>query len=196
MTHVLVDRHIHLVDGSSFEFLVSQLQLSSCKILAVQDGTTLRVFDSSNRIPPYLKLELVKKNELTRTEEFHYRNTSTDELWVFFHQDLHLWIQEGRHDTFRLEVSRGGVRSPSQTFERGPSPPQSVEGPSTSQPPRPKPSQVQISAPPVQQPFDIDSDPGEDLSGLSFQTTDSENQSPIEELIVSRSHHISNAIMF
>lgn len=91
------------VSEVSFEYVVSQLQSASTKILCVKDGVFLSSFDSTYGIPACLSLELIKTNELIDTTEFHYRNTVTDELWTFFDARVHRWFQGGCRGVVRLD---------------------------------------------------------------------------------------------
>lgn len=105
MTFVLPESHLRLdcEEGEvSMEFLVSQLQPFTNKILCVRDGTSVKVFESGFQLPVCLNLELIKNNEIIHTTEYHYRNGATDELWVFFSRQLHMWLQGGRRGPMRL----------------------------------------------------------------------------------------------
>ena len=166
-----MDRHLGLINNSSFEMIASQIQAYTTKILVVKDGCSLQVLDSSNQISSYLKLELIKPNHIVKTEEFHYRDTQTDELWVFFHPDLHAWLQEGREGVFRLEVVGVGPRQEFETVTRVEEDFEVIQ---------------KVKPLPYQEPEEDSLD--EDLSGLSINVADSDNLSPIDELVISRSY--------
>jgi hypothetical protein len=89
----------------SLEYLASQLQPHTGKILCVKDGAFLTSFDSTFKIPACLTLELIKPNKAVGTTEFHYRNTVTDEAWAFFDPRIYQWFQLGCRGIVRLDGS-------------------------------------------------------------------------------------------
>ena len=92
-----------LKQGCTSEFVISQLQYSSDKILCLRNGWQLLWYHDSKLIPSDIHLEYVKDNNEIETQEFHYRCSDGD-LYVFFLPELSAWIQSGRRGLFMLTI--------------------------------------------------------------------------------------------
>jgi hypothetical protein len=106
MSHfVLPDQHVFLGQKSRLETLISQFQANTDKILCVKDGWKLLIYDSSRDFPTDLNYKNFKYNKHPNTYEYHYRSSSSDSTYVFFHPDLNTWLQsENRSGVFRLNM--------------------------------------------------------------------------------------------
>jgi len=99
-----VTHELKVVDQASCEFMISQLQQYTDVILVVKDGFETGLITSADQLPRELEFVMMKYNDECQTTEFHYRNRDTDdgELWVFFHPDVHQWLQNDRHGPLKI----------------------------------------------------------------------------------------------
>lgn len=109
MTYVSPEQIIFLGNETSFEHTISQLQPNCDKILCVQDGYKLLVFNSGKDLPANIRLQLKKFNKVAKTYEYHYRCNDSDSAYALFHPAVFEWIEQGRKDNFHIQLSKPSI---------------------------------------------------------------------------------------
>lgn len=84
---------LRLNTNSSFEFIVSQMQRQTDKILCVIDGCRLVLYEKTNELPTTLIFEHKKINRKSDSSEYFYRCTQTDTLYAFFSDHVNSYLK-------------------------------------------------------------------------------------------------------